>query len=367
MTVEKGISVYAGLGYPVETIKRHLEMARDLGYSRLFTSLHIPEADQQAIIPEFRSIIGHAGELGFRVTADISPRAFSLLGLNYLSAPALNSLGIDILRLDFGFTPAEIARLTRESALHIELNASTINTTILAAILSAGAVTSRITACHNFYPRPETGLSYELFQERTLLCQQYNIPVAAFIPSGKNPRGPIHQGLPTLEQHRSLSPVVAAKHFLAGKLVDCIFFGDPLAPPEELASVASLADECVELNVQVESGLSQQELAILFSRHTNRTDPGEHVIRSQEARGLCTGIIPARPVRPRATGSVTIDNAGYLRYMGELQVAAKDLPPDPRVNIAATVVKEELFLLKYITPGRPFRFKEVAVIENQSG
>jgi hypothetical protein len=352
MTVETGISVYAGLNYKQEAIQEYINLARGYGYSRIFTSLHIPEADKEKLLPEFKEMVGYAKQLGFQVTADISPEV-----LNSLDVRKLKHMGIAALRLDFGFNPGESIALVKRSGVEVELNASTADRQLLEGLLTAGMEPGRLRACHNFYPRPETGLSYQLFCERSRLFHQFGIPVAAFIPSGLNRRGPIYAGLPTLEQHRKLGPVTAAKHFYAGKAVETVLFGDPFAGKEELAAVAALEEDHIQLRIELMPGVSAIEKEILLQRHTNRMDPGEKVIRSQEARTLCgKRLVAKRSPLPRSRGTVTIDNEDYLRYMGELQVIREGLPPDARVNVVARVIDEELFLLDYIRPGGSFSF-----------
>lgn len=355
---EKGISAYIGLHESLDTILGYLRLAHHYGYTRLFTSLHIPEADANSVLADFHSFIDVAVNLGYSVTADISPQAFTMLGANVSDFSSLEKLGLSTLRLDNGFSPEEIAAITHSSGLEIELNASTMTPATLHQIYSAKADLSKIRACHNYYPRPETGLSFELFAERSKLLRDYNIPVLAFIPSRSCPRGPIFAGLPTLEKHRLLPPELAAKELLACQLVDGLLFGDQLASEEELASVAALEPSCIELQVATLPGLSTAEREILFANHTNRTDPGEWVIRSQEARNICQAVIPPRTAVPRLLGAVTIDNQNYLRYMGEMQILRFPLPADQRVNVVAHILPEEIFLLPYIGPGRTFRLKE---------
>lgn len=360
---EKGISAYVGMGTSQEAIHCYLELAKTYGYTRLFTSLQIPEADAAGLVNDFRKFAAQAVKLGYSITADISPRACAMLGNNLSDFSALKKLGLAAIRLDDGFSPEQIAALSVTSGLDIEINASTITPVTLAQIYAAKAEVSRIRACHNYYPRPETGLSFALFAERCRLLRDYKIPVFAFLPSRKCPRGPIFAGLPTLEKHRTVSSKLAAKELLASRLVDGIFFGDPLAAEEELASVASLDSSYIELQVIVEADTSAVEREILFAPHTNRTDPGEWVIRSQEARSICQAAIPARTNKPRRTGAVTIDNEDYLRYMGEMQLVRSPMPADPRVNVVAHIIPEELFLLDYITPGGSFRLKEFSTHE----
>ncbi|KLU62495.1 hypothetical protein CEB3_c11230 [Peptococcaceae bacterium CEB3] len=356
--LEKGICAFAGLGYSPEQNSRYLRLARECGFTRLFTSLQIPEAKVGNLEEEFRLLVAEAARLGFQTTADISPATFNLLEVDLSRPEQLHTLGLQALRLDFGFSPAEIARLSKESGLELDLNASTISEDVLEAIMGAGADSTRLRACHNYYPRPETGLSYEFFAERTQICHTHGIRVSAFIPSRANPRGPIYAGLPTLEAHRHWEPLQAAKQ-LAAEGLEGILFGDPLATAEELTEVGRVDSSLIEIQVKTKPGLTENERKILFApRHTNRPDPGERVARSQEARGLCREEIPAHLQGSRPRGSVTLDNSGYRRYMGELQVVMKDLPADPRVNVVAKVIPEEMFLLDALKPGRAFCFKE---------
>ncbi len=180
---EKGISAYIGLDQSLETVCNYLKLARQYGYTRLFTSLHIPEADPELLLRDFKTFITYAKSLDYEITADISPQAFTLLEASISDLSPLKNLGLSTLRLDYGFSPEEIATITHTSGLHIELNASTVTPTILQEIYAANADLNKIRACHNYYPRPETGLSFSLFAERCKLFRHYNIPVLAFISS----------------------------------------------------------------------------------------------------------------------------------------------------------------------------------------
>ena len=358
---EKGISVYIGLQHSLDTNISYLKLAHHYGYRRLFTSLHIPEADSRALVSDFRTLMAEAASLGFAITADISPRTFSLLGASNDDLSLFMEWGLNALRLDYGFSPTYMGTITAKSRLNIEINASTVTAALLEDMATANVDFSRIQACHNYYPRPETGLSWASFAQRSALLHSHGIPVFAFIPSLSSPRAPLFSGLPTVEKHRLVPPVVAAKEFLACQLLSGILFGDPLASEEDLASVAALDPSCLELSVVVEKDLSPTERTILFAPfHTCRIDSGEYAIRSQEARSLCKTAIPIRSAMPRPVGALTIDNEAYGRYMGEMQLITDSLPADPRVNVAAHVIPEERCLLSYIRPGSIFRLKEAS-------
>jgi hypothetical protein len=154
-----------------------------------------------------------------------------------------------------------------------------------------------------------------------------------------------------LECHRGLRPVISAQHLLHSG-IDTVYVGDAFASLEELRSIASLKRDIYTIPVKL-TGLSEEEKHILAGVHTNRMDPGEYVIRSQEARLRKLGRITKRNTARRKKYSVTIDNEGYLRYEGELQILKKDMEADERVNVAGDASEAGL-LIEMIKPGEAF-------------
>ena len=356
-----GVSIYPGLPGAEVDVPRYLETAAALGYREVFTSLHIPESSTGSAAGALAGVARVARALGMSVWADIAPPALASLGATPSDLGPLAALGLTAIRVDYGYDPEAIAAMTRNPyGLEIVLNASTVRPGELEQILAAGARPERIAACHNFYPRPETGLSPAWFRQTSAVFTARGLRVAAFIPSRAGRRPPLYEGLPTLERHRHLDPARAAAEFLALGHVHTLFFGDPGATEEELASVRDVwLGDGVPLRVCLAPGVSPEERAILLGGvHVNRDDPAEAVIRSTGSRAYAArgpAIAPREP-RPRPRGTVTIDNARYLRYSGELQITLRDLPPDPRVNVVGRVVEEDRPLLEYLGPGARFRF-----------
>ena len=101
-----GISIYPGMNFTMRQAGEYLIRAKHRGYSRLFTSLHIPEVNPKTMMTDFQSLTHRAVELGFEVTADISPYTFRFLS-GGTNAKALDQLGIQGVRIDFGFSPSE--------------------------------------------------------------------------------------------------------------------------------------------------------------------------------------------------------------------------------------------------------------------
>lgn len=63
------------------------------------------------------------------------------------------------------------------------LNASTITTEILDTLYNQKSL-SKVYFCHNYYPRPDTGLAFKPFEQRNNLIRKYDehASIMAFIP-----------------------------------------------------------------------------------------------------------------------------------------------------------------------------------------
>ena len=72
-------------------------------------------------------------------------------------------------------------------------------------------------------------------------------------------------------------------------------------------------------------------------------------------------VDPVFPVNTtnRGIGSITMNNNGYGRYRGEVQITLCDLPADERVNVIGQVVEEDWLLLSYLKPGQKVKLVHV--------
>lgn len=355
--MSKGISIYLGMNYSLEENITYIKTAKGYGFDNIFTSLHIPEANYNEVIKDFKEIVALAKSLDLKIIADISPRAFGYLGATIKDLSVLKNMNIYGIRVDFGFSPKEIAEFTNNVyGLKIEINASTVTERFLNEFERYNPNYEMLQACHNYYPRLNTGISIETFLKKNNMLKKYGIKLSAFIPSQSGRRGPIFEGLPTLEVHRNMKPKICAMHLLALG-IDNVIFGDSIPSENEISSVGKLKEELIEFKIS-ELNCSEIENEILFENiHENRPDSAEDVIRSTESRETLNG----RKVEPRNNlerikGSITIDNEKYMRYCGELQICKKDLPKDPRVNVVGVINQEELFLLDFIKDETRFKF-----------
>lgn len=326
-----GISFY--LNDPLA--EERIRFAGKMGVRRAFTSLHIPE-ESGDLAGRARELLHAAKEAGIDVYADVSARTPAHLGLDNLFS--LKSLGVIGLRLDDFFTNDTILELAKDFKL--ALNASIMFEREIRALLEGGLEARQLLAWHNFYPRRETGLADSFFQEQNELFKKYGIPVSAYIPGDGEKRGPLFEGLPTLEDHREVDPYRAALElFRAG--VEDVYIGDPEVSEDLLLKLNDF--DCYHrVSVRVE-GFQEGEFRL-------RPDFSRDVLRLMDTRSSDTVVAENTAARP--IGTITRDNDRYGRYRGEVQITLCDLPADERVNVVGRVVEADLPLLPLLQPGQ---------------
>lgn len=339
-----GISIFPGMGYPLEDNLRYLEEASKRGFTRFFTSLHIPEA-VGTLEFEAAAIAEKAEQLGMELIADVSK--------GYMKKAESIGLRLNTLRLDFGFSPEEISELSNSDRFRIQLNASVLDERSIDRLLSIGLNSSNVEVCHNYYPRRDTGISWDFMKQRNDLYHSLGMKTMAFIPSLSGRRGPLFEGLPTVEAHREIPPLVSAQHLVKGG-TDLVLFGDAIASLDELDSLSGIRPDVARLPIRLLSDEAEAS-AFLSGIHHNRLDPAEYVIRSEESRISKKSKVSPSNIMDRAAYSVTIDNNKYGRYEGELQIVKKDLTCDPRVNVLGSALEGRL-LIDLLGPGDAFEF-----------
>lgn len=356
-----GVSIYPEKSI-LEEDKRYLKAAKENGFSRVFTCLLSAEKPKDEIVKEFTAIIFYAKELGLEVILDVAPAVFDRLGISYDDLSFFAELGADGIRLDVAFDGKTEAKLTfNPYNLKIELNMSN-DIDYLNNILSHQPNKNNLIGCHNFYPQRYTGLPYDFFVSCSKRFREHGIRTAAFVSSANAPIGPwdINDGLCTLEEHRNLPIHVQAKHLWATGLVDDVIIGNAYASDEELSKLGSLNRYLLELEIELENGISPVEKQIILEEeHVRRGDISEYLVRSTEVRKkYATSSIPSLSTEKQNIGDVVIGNNSFGKYKAELQVVLKEMPEDARKNVTAKVVPEELFLMKYIGPWSTFKLVE---------
>ncbi|WP_068618448.1 DUF871 domain-containing protein [Paenibacillus tuaregi] len=330
---------------PVETTLDYLGYMHEHGFRYIFTSLQMPEEDPLDLLEPLGRIGSFAGEHGMIFMADVSPRAFENFSL-----AELKSSGVTGLRIDYGMGSREIAELSHEWL--VAFNASTIDQEFLSELRELGADFSSLQAWHNYYPRPETGLDFDSFTNRNAWLQDQGLQVAAFIPGDGELRGPLHEGLPTLEQHRGQSPFASYLELYQSGKVDHILIGDLSLSDSTMQQFIAWNEGVVLLRVH-----GARPSHVWTQVHHNRPDIARDVIRSEDARRSYSAAIEPENCVERPTGALTLDNDNYKRYKGEFQIVLNPLPADERVNVIGYVDEWDIPLLPFLQrSGHPFKF-----------
>lgn len=346
----KGLSIYLSEPITDET-SEWLQRMSAVGFTSLFTSLHIPEDDSSLYVERLQALGRVAKTLGYELVADIAPASLATLGKTWETAATLTDWGVTGLRLDYGISPQQIATLSNQ--MMVALNASTLTADELTEMKAHGLQLERTEAWHNFYPRPETGLDRTWFDEKNAWLQAQGLRVQAFIPGDGTLRGPLFETLPTLEDHRGVAPFASYLDLKA--TVDRILVGDPRLAEATIRQFEAEQDGIIVLRAVANGQQAQRDT------ETNRFDPARDVIRSVESR-MSPSTIDLTPQdrSARPLGTITIDNERYGRYAGEVQITKRNLPADERVNVLGRVVEADQPLIAQLGPGSKFRIDWVA-------
>lgn len=349
-----GFSVYFGLDNSKEENIKLLKDAHNLGFTRIFTSLHIPEANYEVLKAEVKEFFELAKDYDMDIISDISPNTFKFLDLDDMDLKGLRDMGVKTIRIDFGYSEEDIAKMSKNQyGIKIQLNASTITEEFFKKLDRYSPAYENIDALHNFYPRIGTGISEECMIKKNSILKVREIKPCAFVQSNNRKRSPLKDGLPTLESHRGISVREAANHLFALGNTS-VFIGDSLPSIEELKELSSLNPEVIELDIKVKTN-DEITLRLLNEVYSARTDEARDAIRASESRLILKEDIiePYNNVN-KEVGDITIDNKDYLRYMGELQILKMNQEKDSRTNVVASILQKDLYLLKYIQGGKKF-------------
>lgn len=310
----------------------------------VFTSLHMTEEVTDSYVSDVEEMCEWLHENGFWVMADVSP--LTLERFEEESLPSLaKRLHLDNLRLDFGFDLTELKK--EENNLSFTYNASTI--------LEQNIEEAEDYYMHNFYPRPETGLDEHFFKSLNEQIEKMGGQTLAFVSGDEEKRGPIFEGLPTLESHRYLSPYAQFIDLNKRFNIARVFLGDIRMSDFELELILAYQEkQLIQLPVKF-----PEQLQHLYHEHfTVRVDSPGSLIRVQESRQYAQAgkdIDPAQTIE-RLRGSVTMDNERYKRYSGEVQVTKADYPQDDRVNVIGRIDEKYHLLLDNLHNGDNFMF-----------
>ena len=79
--MNNGISLYPGLDNTLAENLQLVEAAAKCGIRRVFTSLHIPETNAEALKRELAEILAAARKYDMEIISDVSPRTMEMLDM----------------------------------------------------------------------------------------------------------------------------------------------------------------------------------------------------------------------------------------------------------------------------------------------
>lgn len=385
--IQLGVSLYPEQETP-EQIDHYLKLAKQYGFSKVFTSLFSVEGTKEDIIKYFRDLSDAAHRYGMEVYGDCNARFFMQMEASPDDLSVFREMGLDVLRLDLMFNDErDVAIVNNDQGLGVQLNASLVPA--VKHIIEMGGDKSRIIGSYNFYPLRNTGAGSEDVYQTNEYFRSEGMKTQIFISfNAKGAHGPwpVSDGLPTVEMDRDLPIGLQLRHMVALK-ADEVIIGNAFANEEELKEVADtmkqiyvygedrpfyfpgirdqipIGDiERVPLTIELAEGISDNEKDLLFGFVKHNVSEYTHtIIRSRWGRFdfKFTPIVPRECDKEYfEPGDVVILNDNVERYKGEVHIAVKPIRNNRTLNYAGRIAPEEMFLLEYLKYNVNFGFIE---------
>lgn len=370
--MNSSIAIYPSVQWRQQTVlwSDYLEKAGKYGFREVFSSIHLPELALKDQVEMLEELARTANHLGMELTVDIGGGEIGQLLADSQMCARVRSAGIGLLRLDYGFCTEQAGALYNRLGIKgFVVNASIYDREEAEAVKkNLTAIDSRmeLRACHNFYPRPETGLDREFFNEQNRIFAELGLITYACIPGKSHPRPPLGLGLPTLEQHRGMNLEQVCVDLVCSPGIGGVMAADEFFNETELACVARAVNrEALTLQIRLETGVGQVERElILGTSHHIRYDSNRQVLRSRTSREMSRIGAKVAPglTGERRRGMVTVDNERYGRYSSEVQILLADLEADSRVNCCGQISEEDMWKLDFYRQGFDYQFQEITEI-----
>ncbi|NLH92471.1 MAG: DUF871 domain-containing protein, partial [Atopobium sp.] len=381
-----GISIYTDFIGSLDDIDHKLNEAHEIGYTEVFTSLELNELGFEntvsGVTEKTKHLLNESKKLGITVHTDVNRNVLESLDVEPGNLSFIRELGIPVLRIDGGYDAEEIALMTQNPyQIMIEDNLSDCMQykKNLECVLKKGNI-KQYCACHNFYPKPNTGLSLRQVCDIARYAKHNSCRTSVFIGSDacdhrlcKNGHGVL-----TVEELRWIPANIQAEILRAENCFDCIIFGDADPSADEMKSVA-VKNHCVSelMNKNIQTSISDDRMCgpddyvidipvyweniddaivkrIQSNICINRMDSPEMMIRSTNTRGIFE-IKPALTVRQKP-GTITMTNILAGHYKGEINIALTDIDSDETENCIGIIKPYAMKLLKYVSEqNQPFR------------
>lgn len=328
--IEFGISIY--LSTNIEMNSEYLLKAKEVNSSFVFTTINMPEEND-----ELKKDISKVVELCKKNKMKL------IVDINANSKKYIKDYENVYYRIDDGLSNDEIIALAKNN--YVVLNSTTLDEKDLKYFKLKGVDFSKLYSLHNYYPKVYTGVSLKFLKKRNEIYKKYGLKTMAFIP-GDLKRGPIFEGLPTVEEHRYMDILQASLELIAND-TDVILLGDLNIKEENWERLKYLLKGIVPLRINKN---------ILKNRiFENRKDYSNYVVRNIKRDVILDTIVEID--KNIEKGDVLVTDEKGLRYKGDLEIALKNLNKlnDGR-RIVASVIDKDKGLLDYLSIINKFIF-----------
>lgn len=355
-----------------EKVQRKIELASIYGFDEVFTTIHLPEISLEEQLEAFELISKLAKEVNLEITVDIGGTFFDDILENEEILNKLKNIDFDFIRLDYGSDINKTRKLySLLSFRGIVINASIYNeeeTIKEIELLKAIDEKIEIRACHNFYPQPDTGIDETFAQNQDQYFKERKIPVYYCIPTHSNSRGPLHEGLCTVEKHRYQSITSVLSDLYINYDLSAFMMADEWLSEEEFKEVEHTLkvlqeplDDIVTIEVELFENTSDVEKNIVLKNHQFRFDSSFDFLRSQTTREMAefASVVPKNNTIALNPGMITIDNELYKRYSGELKVVFTNKEANEKINVVGMILNpDDIIRLRRFREGYLYKFVE---------
>ena len=379
-----GVSLYPEQE-SMEEIDNYLSLASKYGFTKIFTSMFSVPGTKQEVFDYFKNFCDLAHKYGMKVSGDCNTNFFKQMGASESDISIFHEMGVDIIRMDLPyFDERDVTLINNPYNIKIEITSAMVDAVRLA--LKNGANSQNFATCHNFYPERYTASDLESIRKINKELADLGISSAVFISSNEeNTHGPwpVHDGLPTVEDHRWIPAELQLRHWISVGDVDEILFGNAFASEEEFKAIKHVMDEAyidipknesfgflseflpsgpterVPFKVVMEEGVSDIEKEALYSVYHQCGETPYYMIRSRWTRAFYSKTsIPERKCDQDYyhRGDIVIVNDNLAHYRGEVQIVLKDMKVDGQRNLIGHIPSEDHILLNEITPGKSICF-----------
>lgn len=327
---ETGMSVF--LGSDIEYISQIMDKTLELGGKYIFTSLNYLEENLDFEV--LKQTVALANKKGLSMIIDVDD-----LSIRKFNIEEIKKSGNAYLRIDFRITEDEIIAFSK--SFPIVLNASIISPEELKRLEMRGLEKDKTLICHNYFPKPDTGMDLEKIREINKMFHEFGCKVISFVPGDLVQRGPLYKGLPTVEDHRSM-------RFLRAVL-ECLKVDSDIVLVGDIDISKAAVDDLKRLNkgyLQARGTVPKELKDTIFY---DRKDAAKKLIRDTSFRGkidLTDKKISETTEFTR--GDIMFTTGEFDRYFGEIEIAKEEIKSKERVLIGRVHIAD-LWMLDYVT------------------